>query len=801
MPLNTLPNHTGPANKTLPTFFYPYYHFGFLKKYGKTYKMNIEKTIKTNKWRYIAATIAPFLLIVLSLYFIVGYIHNEIDSTKSEIDGIHDIHQLHNATLTLQKIRGLTNIKLHGGDVPDRRLNSFKKDADAILKELISDKHSIIFKFSQTLRNAYSRMGSIFSREGEDLSPAIHFNEYSNLIDDLMHIRQKVSAESKLVLDSELYSYYLMNLMVKQVPDLTESIGQVRGTAAGIAVQGSLSKKNRRRLIEIVGHVKHDLTEFTTAGKIIFDISPDETIPAKVLFTRVEDDVNNYLVEIERILKDKQTTLSPMQLFDEGTAIIDKSDLIFKELSEQLNELLKKRTTRLNNILIYTVVGILLAVALTSYFIFSFYRSNRQAFNSLKKHSEAQLKAKEETERSKDTLIVLSQIGFESMDYNLALITEQASQTVKSERLSVWLFNNDRSEMVCHDLFIGETGLHEKGTVLCAKDFPLYFDSLRNNEIIRADDVETYPCTREFTEIYLRPLGITSMLDVPVWQNGVTQGVICCEHIGGKRVWTDEEVDFLSNMALIVAQTLEADELRRVEEERLRVIEDLNFANKELKDFAYIVSHDLKAPLRAIGSLTNWLWEDYGDKLGEEGKEQLDLLSGRVKRMDALINGILSYSRAGIINEDKSEVDLNDTLLEVIETIVPPEGISVSLSERLPRINCEKTRIFQVFQNLVSNGIKYMDKPDGEIKIGYSEDQGNMVFSVSDNGPGIEEKYFKKIFTIFQTLNPRDDVEGTGVGLSLVKKIVEMYDGKVWIASEQGKGSTFYFSLPASMLA
>lgn len=763
--------------------------------------MNIEKTVKTNKGRYVAAIVVPFLLIVFSLYFIVGYIHDEIDSTNSAIEGIHDIRQLHNATLALQKIRGLTNIKLHGGDVPDSQLDSLKKDADAILKELIYDKHNVTFKFGQTLRDAYSIMGSIFYREGEDISPAILFDEYSDLIGDLTHIKQKVAVESKLVLDSELYSYYLMSLMVKQVPDLTESIGQARGIAAGITVKGSLSRKNRRRLIEIVGHIKHDLTEFTTAGNIIFDLSPDGAVPIKLLFNQLEDDVNNYLLEIEKTLQYQQTILSPMQIFDAGTAIIEKSDLLFKELSEQLSELLKKRKTRLNNILIYTIVGILLTVALTSYFIFGFYRSNRQAFNSLKKHGEAQLKAKDEASRSKDTLIVLSQIGFQSMDYNLALITEQAAQTVKAKRLSVWLFNNDRSEMVCRDLFIGETGPHEKGTVLYAKNFPVYFDSLRNNETIRADDAETYPCTREFTENYLRPLGITSMLDVPVWHDGIVKGVICCEHVGEKRIWTDEEADFLSNLALIVAQILEADELRKVEEERLRVIEDLNFANRELKDFAYIVSHDLKAPLRAIGSLTNWLWEDYGDKLGEEGKEQLDLLSERVKRMDALINGILSYSRAGTINEDKSEVDLNDTLREVIETIVPPEGISVSLSERLPRINCEKTRIFQVFQNLVSNGIKYMDKPEGEIKIGYSEDQGNMVFSVSDNGPGIEEKYFKKIFTIFQTLNPRDDVEGTGVGLSLVKKIVEMYDGKVWIASEQGKGSTFYFSLPASMLA
>ena len=763
--------------------------------------MNSNKTIKTSKWRYIAATVAPALIIISSLYLILGYIYNEIDSTNSELDGIHDIHQIYNATLALQKIRGLTNIKLNGGDVANSQIQSLKNDADATLKELIDDKHSVTFKLSQPLRETYSIMESMFSREDEYISPAILFDEYSRLIDDLLRLKLKLANESKLVLDHELASYHFANLIVNHIPNFTESLGQARGLAAGIAVKRDLTRENSRRLIELGGHIKHDLTEFKTAANLAFNISPNMSISARKIFIRLKDDVNNYLSETEKLLKADEATLSPMQIFARGTAIIEEGNLLFTEVSKQLRELLEERKARLINILIYTVIGVLLAIGLTTYFIFDFYRVNRQAFNSLQRRGEAQLKAKEYNERLKDTLIVLSQIGFENMDYNLALITEQAAQAIDAERMSVWLFNKDRSEMMCRDLFIAEAGIHEKGSLLRSKDFPIYFESLRNNETIRADDAESYPCTCEFTDHYLRPLNIKSMLDVPLWQDGRTRGVICCEHVGEKRVWKDEEADFLSNISLIVAQILEADELRRVEEERLRVIEDLDFANRELKDFAYIVSHDLKAPLRAIGSLTNWLWEDYADKLGDEGKEQLDLLTGRVKRMNGLIDGILSYSRAGKINEEKSEVDLNDTLREVLETIAPPENITVSISDELPRINCEKTRIFQVFQNLVSNGVKYMDKPGGEIKIGYNRDEMNMVFSVSDNGPGIEEKFFEKIFTIFQTLNARDDVEGTGVGLSLVKKIVEMYDGKVWIESEHGKGSTFYFSLPSSMLA
>ncbi|MFQ5866187.1 MAG: ATP-binding protein [bacterium] len=223
---------------------------------------------------------------------------------------------------------------------------------------------------------------------------------------------------------------------------------------------------------------------------------------------------------------------------------------------------------------------------------------------------------------------------------------------------------------------------------------------------------------------------------------------------------------------------------------------ELRNVNQELKDFAYIVSHDLKAPLRAIGSLANWIATDYADKFDKEGKEQINLLIGRVKRMHDLIDGVLQYSRVGRIKEESGEVNLNNVVTEVTDMIAPTDNITIKVETELPSVWCEKTRIAQVFQNLLSNAVKYMDKPNGEIKIGCVEDDGYWKFHVADNGPGIDKKYFKKIFQIFQTLNPRDKVESTGIGLTLVKKIVEMYGGNIWVESKMGHGSTFYFTLP-----
>lgn len=232
------------------------------------------------------------------------------------------------------------------------------------------------------------------------------------------------------------------------------------------------------------------------------------------------------------------------------------------------------------------------------------------------------------------------------------------------------------------------------------------------------------------------------------------------------------------------------------ERKKAELIKEAESINRELEDFAYIVSHDLKAPLRGIKTLVDWISTDYEEKLDAQGKEQLNLLSNRVDRMHNLIDGILQYSRIGRMKEERVMVDLNKHVPEIIDMLVPPENITVTVENKLPVIECEQTRILQVFQNLFSNAIKYMDKPQGQIKIGCVEENAYWKFSIADNGPGIEEKHHHKIFQIFQTLSARDDYESTGVGLTLVKKIIELYSGKIWIESKVGQGSTFFFTLP-----
>jgi len=222
----------------------------------------------------------------------------------------------------------------------------------------------------------------------------------------------------------------------------------------------------------------------------------------------------------------------------------------------------------------------------------------------------------------------------------------------------------------------------------------------------------------------------------------------------------------------------------------------LNATNTELKEFAYAVSHDLKAPLRAISQLTHWMAEDYAGAFDQEGRVMMDLILKRVKRMNDLIDGVLSYSRIGRARGNVRVLDLNELVGEVIEDMMTPDHIDIDVEGTLPVVSKDPVRMEQIFQNLIGNAITYMDKPNGVVKVGCSDEGTHWRFSVSDNGPGIDRRYHEKIFQIFQTLTPRDEHESSGIGLTLVKKSVEQYGGTVWVESENGIGSTFFFTLP-----
>ncbi len=224
---------------------------------------------------------------------------------------------------------------------------------------------------------------------------------------------------------------------------------------------------------------------------------------------------------------------------------------------------------------------------------------------------------------------------------------------------------------------------------------------------------------------------------------------------------------------------------------------DLERINAELDQFAYVVSHDLKAPLRAINNLSEWIEEDIADMLEGDTKNQFRLLRGRVHRMENLINGILSYSRAGRMKTVKEKFLIKSLVDELCESFSTKKPLSFHIEgDAGMEIEAEKIALTQILQNLISNGIKYNDKAGINITVGWKDLGSQFAFYVGDNGPGISPEFHERIFVIFQTLQARDELESTGVGLAIVKKILDEKHSEIRIETVMGEGTTFLFNWP-----
>lgn len=228
-----------------------------------------------------------------------------------------------------------------------------------------------------------------------------------------------------------------------------------------------------------------------------------------------------------------------------------------------------------------------------------------------------------------------------------------------------------------------------------------------------------------------------------------------------------------------------------------RVIAELKRSNEELEKFAHVAAHDLKSPLRGIDNLARWILEDNQDTLSPEATKMLTMLLGRVGRLERFLDDILAYARAGHVDETVADIDVGGIISEIAQSQIPP-AFTLRIPGPLPRIHGLATPLRQVFGNLISNAVKHHDLGSGVIDILARRDGAFYEFIVHDDGPGIPEDAQERVFQMFQTLRPRDEVEGSGMGMAIVKKLVEWQGGRVWITSKTGeRGTAVHFLWPA----
>ena len=227
--------------------------------------------------------------------------------------------------------------------------------------------------------------------------------------------------------------------------------------------------------------------------------------------------------------------------------------------------------------------------------------------------------------------------------------------------------------------------------------------------------------------------------------------------------------------------------------QRDKLLQNVEQQNRELNYYAHMVSHDLKSPLQSINTLTSWIKEDYKETLAQDGIEKLDLIQENVDKLYYIVNGISEFSRVSKTENRFKSIALDRVLSEVARKIETSKKYELILPTNLPVIQGDFYTLERLFFNIIDNGIKFNDKEIALITVTYSEDDQFWKFSISDNGKGIESNYFDKIFIAFKKLE--SDEKSSGIGLSIVKKIIELYQGTIWLESELHKGTTFYFTI------
>lgn len=288
----------------------------------------------------------------------------------------------------------------------------------------------------------------------------------------------------------------------------------------------------------------------------------------------------------------------------------------------------------------------------------------------------------------------------------------------------------------------------------------------------------------------------TSEITVPIMHEGKVIAVIDAEH-KDKNYFIQEHINTLENIASLVSLQLKSAinlrERNKTEYINKELLKKLKKSNEELHEYAHIVSHDLKSPLRSLAALTSWIKTDNIDAFDEASLQNFEDIEITLETMENLISDILKYSSLDAVVSEEEEVNLNFLVKKVIHVLYVPDTISINILNSLPTVKGDKIKFNQLFQNLIDNAIKFSNKEKGFINIDVEDCNSFYKFSIEDNGIGIEKRYFDTIFKIFQSL--KIEKNSSGIGLSVVKKIVNIYKGEVWLESEIEKGTTFYFTI------
>lgn len=396
------------------------------------------------------------------------------------------------------------------------------------------------------------------------------------------------------------------------------------------------------------------------------------------------------------------------------------------------------------------------------------------------------------------TLLSLTSSKNYTLKARLEEIVKADAIALNIARVSIWLYNEDHSAIKCESLYIKNDDCFQDGMVLYENDFPNYFNALAKNRVIAAKNAHTHAATSEFSAAYLTPLGIMSMLDIPIRLEGKIIGVVCHEQTEVMKEWTEEEQLFTSSIADMVTIEIESSIRKEAQEKLAKQNEELQKSNTELDRFVYSVSHDLRAPLSSMLGIINIATEDTQDELM---LNYLKMMSTNVKKLDGFITDILDYSRNARQEANLELSNLKLILGGIIENLKFIGGntrrvsIQIDVDDDFVFVS-DKGRLNIILNNLIANGIRYQNPDVSNPWVHVSSFQSNeeTVIVIRDNGIGIKPEAHEKIFDMFYRVSEKS--VGSGLGLYIVKESINKLNGKIELTSKVGEGSSFTIRLP-----